>query len=256
MRCSSTGARAMSHPWVDRKMLLKNARSFVNSHGYFLRVNAKRISSLVEIAVYNSIVRYYESRGYEVEGENLGPKKSFRYKLTSAGLTENYSYFVARKDGFTFHIFHNVSLQSAHDNHLYFTADIVVTNERGATTKRLKSGRRHSYVAKADLVTFAEVKHLTPFPEVLFNFMGLVLEFMPGFVQNTHVLAPASDHPCPMITFTGAPSDHAERIQQSLSSRYGINIVFSTSRAHGQLAGCASLNRYNVTCATRSTVNE
>jgi hypothetical protein len=199
----------------------------------------------VEIAVYNSVVRYYESQGFVVTGENLGPKKSFCYKLTSAALIENYSYFIARKGAAAFYVYHNVSLQSAHDEHLYFTADIAVTTADGATTKILKSRRRHSYIAKNHMVTFAEVKHLTPFPEVLFNFVGLVLEFAPGFIDKTHTIGKTAAHPCPMITFTGAPSEHCERIQASLSSRYGINIVFSTSRANGELAACNSLNTYD-----------
>jgi hypothetical protein len=247
----------VSHPWIDRAVLLKNARSFVQKHGFFLRANAKRISSLVEIAVYNSIVRYYESQGFQVTGENLGPKKSFRYKLTSAALIGNYSYFVARKGQAVFYVYHNVSLQSAHDDHLYFTADAAVTSRKGATTKTLKSGRRHSYVAKTDLVTFAEVKHLTPFPEVLFNFMGLILEFAPGFIDAIHAVGKTAAHPCPIITFTGAPSEHCERIQASLSSRYGINIVFSTSRANGELSAYNSLNRYDPdTSAVKSKITK
>jgi hypothetical protein len=91
-------------PWIERETLVKNAKKFVSTHGLFLRQNGSRISSLVEIAVYNSIVQFYQSLGFAVTGANLGPKKSFRYKLTSSGLTENYSYFVAVKDGVTFHI--------------------------------------------------------------------------------------------------------------------------------------------------------
>ena len=109
----------MSGPWIDRKILVKDARSFVRGHGYFLRANAKRISSLVEIAAYNSVVRYYESLGFTVTGENLGPKKSFKYKLISTGLAENYSYLVAERNGITLDIYHNVSLQSSHHDHLY-----------------------------------------------------------------------------------------------------------------------------------------
>jgi hypothetical protein len=231
-------------PWIDRKILIKNAESFVASHGYFLRQNGPRISSLVEIAIYNSIVQFFKARGFQVRGENLGPKSSFRYKLTAAGLTENYSYFVATKDDIAFHILHNMRMQSAHHDHLYFTGDVVVADESGATTQKLKNGRRHSFVAKEHLVTFAEVKHLNPFPEVLFNFMGLVLEFMPTFVNKINTISKSGDRLCPVIAFTGAASDHSELIQQSLSERYGINIVFSTSSTFGSLADFDELNKY------------
>ena len=76
-------------PWIDRKVLVSNAKRFVQSYGYLFRKNAKRISSLVEIAVYNSLVQYYKAKGFVVRGENLGPKKSFKYKLMASGLFEN-----------------------------------------------------------------------------------------------------------------------------------------------------------------------
>jgi hypothetical protein len=232
------------NPWIDRNLLIQNTKKFVQQYGYFFRMNAKRISSLVEISVYNSLVQHYESQGFQVAGANLGPKKSFKYKLTSSGLAENYSHFTAEKNGKVFQIMHNVSIQSAHDAHLYFTADVVVVEKNGATTQTLKSGRRHSFVANGDLVTFAEVKHINPFPEVLFNFTGLVLEFMPGLIEKRYDIQDSGDRLCPIITFTGVASEHSEKIQDSLTNRYGFNISFGTSKTRGKLTGFASMKRY------------
>lgn len=231
-------------PWIDRKVLIKNARDFVRAHGYFLKKNGARIANLVEIAVYNSIVQFYKTQGFTVTGANLGPKKSFRYKLTATGLIDNYSYFKAERDGSIFYILHNIRIQSAHHDHLYFTGDVVVANKNGATTQPLKNGRRHSFVAKENLTTFAEVKHLNPFPEVLYNFMGLVLEFMPGFVDKKFKITNTGVELSPIIAFTGPGSEHAEKIHQALEARYGINIIFSTSTTFGALTGFAALKRY------------
>lgn len=232
------------NPWIDRNLLVQNTRKFIRQYGYFFRMNAKRISSLVEISVYNSLVQYYKSEGFQVTGENLGPKKSFKYKLTSSGLAENYSHFTVEKNGKIFKIMHNVSIQSAHDAHLYFTADVVVVEKNGATTQTQRSGRRHSYIANTDLVTFVEVKHINPFPEVLFNFTGLVLEFMPGLIEKRYDIQDSSDRLCPIITFTGVATEHSEKIQESLTSRYGFNISFGTSRTRGELTGFAAMKRY------------
>jgi hypothetical protein len=239
-------------PWIDRKILMKNTRQFVHSHGYFLKKNGHRISSLVEISVYNSIVQFFIYRGFKVTGENLGPKKSFKYKLTASGLAENYSFFKAEKDGIMFHVLHNTLIQSSHDDHLYFTADVAVANENGATTQKLKNGRRHSFVANINLTTFSEVKHLNPFPEALFNFMGLVLEFMPEFVEKKYSVSDSGDKLCPIIAFTGAASDHSERIQRSLTQRYGINIIFSTSSTFGEIKGYDTMNKYSQSSANES----
>lgn len=244
-------------PWIDRTTLITNAQLFVRTYGAFFRGNAKRISSLVEISVYNSIVAFYKREKFKVTGKNLGPGKSFRYKLTASGLTENYSFFVAKKDDVEVHLLHNISIQSAHDDHIYFTADVVVATHPGATTKRLKSNRRHSYVANKDLVTFAEVKHLNPFPEVLFNFTGLVLEFRPDLIDNGCSISQTGHQLCPIIAFTGVASDHSERIRDSLGSRYGINIVFGTSKSFGGIDGFDELNRYErVTRPTTKTVTD
>lgn len=234
----------MSGPWIDRDILVKNAKNFTRTHGLFLKKHGPRISSLVEIAVYNSVVDYYKHLGYAVTGENLGPKRSFRYKLTASGLAENYSYFKAQKAGRAFHILHNISIQSSHHDHMYFTADVVIANKNGATTQKLKSARRHSFVSRENLVTFAEVKHLNPFPEVLFNFMGLVLEFMPMLVEKTCVICNSGGQLCPIIAFTGPGSKHTELIQKQLIDRYGINIVFGTSSSFGALSGFRDMNCY------------
>jgi hypothetical protein len=232
-------------PWIDRQVLIRDTREFVRAHGLFLRRNGRRISSLVEISVYNSIVRYYESLGFQLAGENLGPKRSFRYKLIGSGLTENHSYFTAKKGAATFHILHNILIQSAHHEHLYFTADVVVANQNGSTTRRLQNGRRHSFVANPDLVTFAEVKHLHPYPGGIFSFMGLVLEFMPGFVNKTYDISDSGNQLCPVMAFTGPASAHAELIKEALAERYGINISFNTSSTFGQLTGFATMKKYS-----------
>lgn len=112
--------------WIDRSVLIEGAETFASRHGFHIRQNAKRISSLAEIAVYNSFVEFYVGSGFTVEAKNLGPKKSFKYKLSASGLNENFSYFRVTKDKTSFSIMHNTSVQSAHHRHLYYTADVVV----------------------------------------------------------------------------------------------------------------------------------
>jgi hypothetical protein len=89
------------------------------------------------------------------------------------------------------------------------------------------------------------VKHLNPFPEVLFNFMGLVLEFMPMFIDKTCLICDFGGQLCPTIAFTGPGSNHTELIQEQLTKRCGINIVFNTSSAFGALTGLDKMNCYS-----------
>jgi hypothetical protein len=85
-------------PWIDRTTLIDQVKTFVKSYGYFFNKNAKRIGILVEISVYNSIVSFYEKMRYKLEAKNLGPKKSFKYKLSPTGLMDNFSYFEATNE--------------------------------------------------------------------------------------------------------------------------------------------------------------
>ncbi|HLP57227.1 MAG TPA: hypothetical protein VK186_00285 [Candidatus Deferrimicrobium sp.] len=203
---------------------------------------------MVEITVYNSIVSLYEKLGFKLEAKNLGPKKSFRYKLSSTGLMNNFSYFEAtsqeRKE--IIWILHNTKIQSAHNDHLYYAPDIVVCLKEGAITRKLKSKREHSFVENEYLLTFVEVKHLVPFPEILFSFTGLVLEFQPTFITKPSELKKAGGlHLAPMIVFTGNSSEFADKIKEDLIARYGINIVYGTQKHGGQIADFSKLNKYN-----------
>ena len=230
--------------WIDRSKLESQAKTFARRHGYFMRQNAKRISSMVEIAAFHSIVDFYESRGWAISVENPGPKMSFRYKLTASGLEETFSYFKATKDGETVCIYSNTAIQSAHDDHLYFTADVVVSSEAGAETQKLLSGRRHSFVRNGDIVTFAEVKHLVPFPEVLFNFSGIVLEFLPEFIDKKIVVDNHAPHLCPILVFSGSGSEHVNRVRDNLSARYHLNIIYGSSRHEGRIIDFPQLKKY------------
>jgi len=184
--------------------------------------------------------------GYILRAMNLGPKKSFRYKASSTGYTKNFSYFTVTdvESGLIACIFHNTKIQSAHHLHLYYTPDVAVCTEQGNVTDKLKSGRKHSYIVNDKLISFIEVKHLPPFPEALFSFTGLVLEFLPNFINHTVVFDDKATHLSPMIVFTGVSSDHSETIRKELTTRYGINIVFGTQKSNGRIADFTNLKKY------------
>lgn len=235
-------------PWIDRQILIKEAKAFIQRNGYFLKQNANRISQLVEVAVYNSIVEYYSTRGFTLQAMNLGPKNSFRYKISSTGLAKNFSYFQATdsQTGAVVCIFHNTKIQSAHHDHLYYTPDVAVCKDGGNMTNKLKSGRDHSFIVNTHLLSFAEVKHLPPFPEALFSFTGLVQEFLPGFIAGTMDLYPNPNkvHLSPMLVFTGVSSEHNEKIRTELRKRYGVNIIFGTQKTYGRIANFDDLRKY------------
>ena len=84
---------------------------------------------------------------------------------------------------------------------------------------------RFSFCENKDLHTFIEAKHFNPFPELLFNFSGLVLEMMKEVIdRNGSELHPK--HISPALILSGNGNDHSKKIQQSLMGRFNVNIIF------------------------------
>ena len=79
-----------------------------------------------------------------------------------------------------------------------------------------------SYIPKEHIVTFCEAKHLTPFPELMVNFIGTVHELKPDCVDN-HEKHPDSDHIAPSLMMSGTFSKPTRRIQNSFEKRYYVN---------------------------------
>ncbi len=243
---------ATKTPWKDRKDLLKDISSFTTRNGSFFKQNSKRMSDLFEMSVYNDAVKFYKRKKYTISICNLMKDGTFKYKLSTAGLSDNFSYFKAEKtfrgkivDSIEIH--HNIKLQSSHSNHIYYTADVSICSIDGVTTNMQKSGKRHSYIENEKLITFFEVKNMNPFPEILFSFSGIVLEVKPDFIVSKKVLIGKNlKHLTPSLVFSGSGSSHAEYVADELSKRYGYNVIRGLYMNKGKIYSLDELNTYNI----------
>ncbi|BCV33567.1 hypothetical protein [Shewanella algae] len=239
-------------PYKDRKLLLKDISSFTTRNGAFFKQNAKRMSDLFEMSVYNDAVKYYRRKKYTISINNLMRDGTFKYKLTPAGLSENFSYFVATKKNNkqpddVVEIHHNIKVQSHHDPHIYFTADVSVTNEDGVTTQNQKNRKSHSFIPSDALLTFFEVKNMNPFPEVLFSFTGILYEVKPEFVLNSSALgiSTGKKHLTPSLVFSGSGGAHVESVADKLGQRYGCNIIRGLYANKGKIYSYDKLRSYD-----------
>lgn len=240
-------------PWKDRTELLKDISSFTNRNGAFFKQNAKRMSDLFELSVYNDTVKFYRRKRYEIAAENVMKDGTFKYKLSTSGLKENFSYFRAWKntsDGDAtdeLEIHHNIRLRSAHDEHIYFTSDVSVTRKDGVTTQKQKNGRNHSFIEPENLLTFLEVKHMNPFPEVLFSFSGIVLEVKPDFILNPSSISVGlrNGHLTPSLVFSGVGGAHVESVADKLMARYGYNVIRGLFANKGRIYASRSVNTFD-----------
>jgi len=210
---------------------------FLKKHKTFLSNQGKRISDYFEMSCYNKLVRFYERTGFRIKVKNLVAKK-FRYKLSPGGYPENFSYFeISYPSGseqgnniYVFEIHHNLTVQSGHQDDIYLTPDITVINKDSIISDYdhylvENSTKKFCYVKNGDLQTFCEVKNFNPFPELLFNFIGLYNELKaPALSFNQHTEPPL--HLAPSLMISGKANKHTSRIKDSLENRHTVNLLF------------------------------
>ena len=86
--------------------------------------------------------------------------------------------------------------------------------------------KKFSYITNKNIVTFCEAKHYNPFPELIYNFLGTILEFKPSCLKNRKLKDEAQKvHIAPSLMMSGAFSKQTNKIKDSLEKRYMINIL-------------------------------
>ena len=217
-------------PFKEKALLEKEIKDFVNKFKATVSNHASRISDYFEMSCYNLIVRFYENNDYDVSIQNL-QNNEYVYKCSPAGIQSNYSHFLVTKtEGkkrYEFEIQHNLATQSSFDKKVFTNPDITVIKKGTAktTTKYYSIKRRFSYVKNEDMITFFEVKNFNPFPELVFNFTGIVNELRNEILSNNAVeQKPIHLAPCLMIS--GKPNKQTKKIKESLEERYCINIIY------------------------------
>jgi len=221
-------------PFKDTDEFEKEIIEFLNKHKTKVREHSKRISDYFEMCCFNYVVRFYENIGFEVTAENL-IKGKYRYKCSTQGVQSNFSFFKAtrmiQENKQVFDIHHNLAVQSSFNPQIFTTPDIVVINEGKVSEDDMfySTKKRFCFVENHDLQTFCEVKQFNPFPELLFNFIGTLNELKHELIdeyKNNENEYKDSPHLAPSLMISGKSNDHAERIRESLESRYNINILY------------------------------
>jgi hypothetical protein len=217
-------------PFKEYSLFEKEIKDFANKYKTIVVQQAKRTSEYFEMSCFNYIVRFYELSGYDLKVKNL-QGGMYRYKCTPAGKQSNFSHFeasinVGRKK-MIFEIQHNIAIQSSHDDTIFTTPDISVINKGKIkyTDEYYENKRVFSYVENKHLITFCEVKQFNPFPELLFNFIGVLNELKKEYITDSGIKH-STDHIAPSLMISGKPNKQTTRIKDSLEGRYCINIIY------------------------------
>lgn len=216
----------MTSPFKEIAEFEKELTSFANKFRTTIAGHSKHISSYFEMSCYNMIIQYYEKKGYSSSVENLIAGR-FRFKCSPTGHLEKFSYIKLTKDDNSYRLYHNASVQSAYDNDIYTTPDIVVTKdaEPSATTDYYKTRQKFTYVPNSSMVTFCEAKHFAPFPELMISFIGTVNELKPSCLQSGDEEYSGENHIAPSLMMSGGFSKPTEKIADSLQRRYFVNML-------------------------------
>ena len=217
-------------PFKEHTEFEKEIKDFANRYKTTVVNQAKRTSEYFEMACFNYIVRFYELNGYTIKAKSLQDGK-YRYKCTPAGIQSNFSHFEASiEDGvkkYRFEIQHNLAVQSSHDSAIFTTPDICIIKKGKVkyTKDYYDTKTTFSYVNNKDLMTFCEVKQFNPFPELLFNFIGVLNELRKEYMTDEGLtLNPI--HIAPSLMISGKPNKQTNSIKSSLEGRYCINIIY------------------------------
>lgn len=196
---------------------------------------------------FNYIVKYYELKGYDIMVQNL-QKGMYRYKCSTSGIQSNFSHFEIsiELDGtkYIFEVQHNLANQSSHDENIFTTPDIsiIVSGAVKTIVGYYDSKKRFSFVENKDICSFCEVKNFTPFPELIFNFVGVLNEIRKDIISNSFV-RPSSPHIAPCLMISGKPNKQTSKIKSSLEARYCINIVYDLFYAGTEVFSIKHLNK-------------
>lgn len=226
-----------SHAFVPLDEIKSAVNAFLSEYGTRIAQHTDKIGTYAEIAAYHSVIEFYRKSHFRCGVENV-KQGLFRYKLTPTGNPSNFSYFSVRKSGRVYSVLTNVSVESAHAARHYFSADIVVADDQSVQMQRgpdnLEVGIRRSvfFVPNESLRTFLEIKNMSPFPELLFSFSGLLFEMMPDIFFKK-VASRKRIHIAPSLVCSFAGSGHANYIRRTLLQRWHINIFtdFLSKRA-------------------------
>jgi len=216
-------------PFKEKDTFKKEIRSFLGRFNSIIHDHADRISDYFEMSCFNYIIQYYEDCGFKVEVQNLQDNK-YKYKCSTTGNHENFSHFSAVKGidpENDIQIHHNLAIESKFDNEIYTTPDITVIRKSSieSRTDFYKRKITFCYVRNCNMITFAEVKHFNPYPELLFNFIGTVNELKGIYHAFPHKIV-KTEHFAPFLMISGKSTDHTDNIRKSLTRRYNINIIY------------------------------
>lgn len=222
---SSDVARTGKSPFKDKALLIASIKSYLTRNRAVFVEQGSRISEFFEMCCFNDVVEFYRQQGFSVVPMQLGKCGEFIYKLKANGSHENFSFFEVVKTlkgvQWRFHVHHNLPLECAHEPGIFYVTDIAVVSADSVKRETVAVyNQKRSYCPAAAVQTFFEVKHMSPFPELLFSFTGIIMNFVVHDGRNR-----SPKHIAPGLLISGNLNTHTEKISEYLAGSYQVNVI-------------------------------
>lgn len=221
--------KADSSTWLAR--VEEKIARFCREHRTVFNRTERELAASFEIGCLHMLLNDYAGRG-TLRLENLTANNEFRYLTTPSGNPDNFSWVVVTVGSNDYHIRQQVRLRSHLHPDIAFSPDIVVllgnANILDSRDPDFAGGKRRFFTASTDDVVAAhECKSLTPFPELLVSFVGM-LTVAHKWLENDHHQSHVDkdgQHLAPCLFVGGSTSGLQRRMIRALEELYPINIL-------------------------------
>jgi hypothetical protein len=164
---------------VNEQQVRQGLTQLALNHSVALAGFGTRQSQLLEVAGLLTAAQHYRAMGYRVEPRNL-KGGLFRSKVTTSFYPQRYSYFEISRDMASFEIHSNMPIKGEFPlPTAAYVVDIAVVRPG-----KLPPPNIRCIIESRDLITFAEVKALIVYPMLLAQFIGIVHEITPRFLNG------------------------------------------------------------------------
>jgi hypothetical protein len=211
---------------MDFDAVSRNMIRYISSHHTQLQQVPVIQSQLLELGALVTSVEHYRLQGYSVAPANLR-NGDFRLKRSSGGKPWNFSWFVATRGSRSVEIHTNMTSGGAYgEDKARYVVDVGVC-EPGMLPASKMEQKEWLSIDNRSLITFVEAKKLTIYPMLLAQFIGIVHEIKPQFLQALEDSDfEAEGHFRPTLVTTGPWARLCEQIYKAYDSRgFRIKVV-------------------------------
>jgi hypothetical protein len=155
--------------------------AFVAIHRVTFERLGNRQAQILELAAVVGVTQHYASVGFAITVVNPIGGHAFVVKTGTRGHPSAYSSVRCIREADVVELHMNLLVQSAHDDGTYCVDVGIVSPD---SVPRVKGKEAWKCIANEHLISFAEVKKLVIYPMLLAQFLGIVHEIKPSFLQT------------------------------------------------------------------------